>query len=152
MRESSSPLADQSRFVQQSRLFCLQAVFAIRGSAFYWRISLHHADHHSSAPHLAETSILGHGCLPLHQWSAHPLPGSHILSNASQRRFRSNNTCWSHVGRPDLDASIDEAHLRAQALYHSLHKLLTLPAETVVLPGHTSTPVSFDSVPLMTTP
>jgi hypothetical protein len=30
-------------------------------------------------------------------------------------------------------------------------KLLALPAETIVLPGRTSTPVPFDGVPIMTT-
>jgi len=55
------------------------------------------------------------------------------------------------VGRPDLDADADEAQGRASALYHSLHKLLTLPSETLVLPGHTSTPVAFDGVPLTAT-
>ena len=55
------------------------------------------------------------------------------------------------VGRPDLGAGSEEAQARAEALYHSLHKLLALPSETIVLPGHTSLPISFDSVPIMTT-
>jgi glyoxylase-like metal-dependent hydrolase (beta-lactamase superfamily II) len=54
------------------------------------------------------------------------------------------------VGRPDLDASQEETQARAEALYHSLHKLLALSAETVVLPGHTSTPIPFDGIPIMT--
>jgi len=49
------------------------------------------------------------------------------------------------VGRPDLDASIDEAHARAEALYESLRRLLRdVPREAVVLPGHTSRPAPFD--------
>lgn len=55
------------------------------------------------------------------------------------------------VGRPDLEADADEARGRASALYHSLHKLLTLSLDTLVLPGHTSTPVAFDGVPLTAT-
>ncbi len=55
------------------------------------------------------------------------------------------------VGRPDLDASPEEAQARAEALYHSLHKLLALPAETLVLAGHTNTPTHFDGVPVMAT-
>ncbi len=55
------------------------------------------------------------------------------------------------IGRPDLDASQEEAAARADALYHSLQKLLTLPSSTLVLAGHTSTPVPFDGVPVMTT-
>ncbi|GLV56843.1 hypothetical protein KDH_36820 [Dictyobacter sp. S3.2.2.5] len=55
------------------------------------------------------------------------------------------------IGRPDLEANKTEALLRAHALYQSLHRLLALPADTLVLPGHTSAPVPFDGVPLMTT-
>jgi len=55
------------------------------------------------------------------------------------------------VGRPDLDASPQEAQARARALYHSLHMLLAHPAETLVLAGHTSTPTPFDRVPIKAT-
>jgi glyoxylase-like metal-dependent hydrolase (beta-lactamase superfamily II)/rhodanese-related sulfurtransferase len=55
------------------------------------------------------------------------------------------------VGRPDLVASTKEAEQRAHLLYQSLHRLQTLPSNTVVLPGHTGTPVPFDHVPLMAT-
>jgi glyoxylase-like metal-dependent hydrolase (beta-lactamase superfamily II) len=55
------------------------------------------------------------------------------------------------VGRPDLDASPDEAQARARALYHSLHTLLALPSETLVLAGHTSVPTPFDGLPIMAT-
>ena len=52
------------------------------------------------------------------------------------------------IGRPDLHASVQEARTRSALLYHSLHKLLALPAETLVLPGHASQPVAFDGVPI----
>jgi glyoxylase-like metal-dependent hydrolase (beta-lactamase superfamily II)/rhodanese-related sulfurtransferase len=55
------------------------------------------------------------------------------------------------VGRPDLEADEQQARLRATALYHSLHKLLALPWDTLVLPGHTSTPVPFDDIPIAAT-
>ncbi len=55
------------------------------------------------------------------------------------------------IGRPDLEANEEQARERATALYHSLHKVLALPAETLVLPGHTSTPVPFDGVPIIST-
>jgi glyoxylase-like metal-dependent hydrolase (beta-lactamase superfamily II)/rhodanese-related sulfurtransferase len=55
------------------------------------------------------------------------------------------------VGRPDLAADADEVRRRASALYTSLHRLLALPPETMVLPGHTSTPVAFDSDPIAAT-
>lgn len=56
------------------------------------------------------------------------------------------------VGRPDLE-SADEASLRehARRLYRSLHRLLALPRGTLVLPGHTASPVPFDGRPLMAT-
>ena len=50
------------------------------------------------------------------------------------------------IGRPDLEADEQQARVRASALYHSLHKLLALPSDTLVLPGHTSTPVPFDGI------
>jgi glyoxylase-like metal-dependent hydrolase (beta-lactamase superfamily II) len=55
------------------------------------------------------------------------------------------------IGRPDLEADEQQAHLRASALYYSLHKILALPSDTLVLPGHTSTPVPFDGIPIAAT-
>jgi glyoxylase-like metal-dependent hydrolase (beta-lactamase superfamily II) len=52
------------------------------------------------------------------------------------------------VGRPDLEASADEARERARLLWASLRRLAALPPETLVLPGHTSSPVAFDRVPI----
>jgi glyoxylase-like metal-dependent hydrolase (beta-lactamase superfamily II)/rhodanese-related sulfurtransferase len=63
--------------------------------------------------------------------------------------FTGDTLFLSSVGRPDLAASPAEARQRAVALYQSLHRLLTLPAETLVLPGHTANPVPFDGVPFM---
>jgi len=48
------------------------------------------------------------------------------------------------IGRPDLHADEQEARARSSLLYHSLHKLLVLPSETLVLPGHAHQPVPFD--------
>jgi glyoxylase-like metal-dependent hydrolase (beta-lactamase superfamily II)/rhodanese-related sulfurtransferase len=52
------------------------------------------------------------------------------------------------IGRPDLHADEQETRARSISLYHSLHKLLALPSETLVLPGHTSQPVPFDGKPI----
>jgi glyoxylase-like metal-dependent hydrolase (beta-lactamase superfamily II) len=65
--------------------------------------------------------------------------------------FTGDTLFLTGVGRPDLKVDEDEAQARAQALYHSLHKLLTLPGDTQVLPGHTSTPVPFDGLPVVST-
>jgi len=52
------------------------------------------------------------------------------------------------VGRPDLEATPEQAEEKARALRRSLMGLLDLPLETVVLPGHTSEPIPFDGEPL----
>src|SRR5260370_29639927 len=54
------------------------------------------------------------------------------------------------IGRPDLEADEQQARARASALYHSLHKLLALPSDTLVLAGHTSEPEPFDGIPIPT--
>lgn len=48
------------------------------------------------------------------------------------------------VGRPDLKADQAEAVKKARSLYKSLHMILSLNQEIIVLPAHTSKPVSFD--------
>ena len=53
------------------------------------------------------------------------------------------------VGRPDLAATPDEARNRARMLHGSLRRLLELPDDTVILPGHTSAPVVFDGRPIV---
>ena len=54
--------------------------------------------------------------------------------------FTGDTLFLAGVGRPDLEASAGEARARAGLLHDSLQRLLTLPAETLVLPGHTSVP------------
>jgi glyoxylase-like metal-dependent hydrolase (beta-lactamase superfamily II) len=66
-----------------------------------------------------------------------------------QMLFTGDTLFPTGVGRPDLDASPQEAQARARALYYGLHKLLALPAETLVLAGHSSAPTPFDDVPIM---
>lgn len=48
------------------------------------------------------------------------------------------------VGRPDLKADKEEAIKKAAQLYSSLHQLMALPPDTIVLPAHLSHPVAFD--------
>lgn len=55
------------------------------------------------------------------------------------------------VGRPDLEANADEASRRAGALHWSLRRVLTLPSETLILPGHVSEPIPFTDEPLVAT-
>jgi glyoxylase-like metal-dependent hydrolase (beta-lactamase superfamily II) len=62
--------------------------------------------------------------------------------------FTGDTLFLTSIGRPDLHASVQEARTRSALLYRSLHKLLALPSETLVLPGHASQPVAFDGVPI----
>jgi glyoxylase-like metal-dependent hydrolase (beta-lactamase superfamily II) len=52
------------------------------------------------------------------------------------------------VGRPDLEATPEGTREKAHALFGSVRRLLDLPCQTLVLPGHTSEPVPFDGAPL----
>jgi glyoxylase-like metal-dependent hydrolase (beta-lactamase superfamily II) len=58
--------------------------------------------------------------------------------------FTGDTLFTTAVGRPDLDADLEGAKARAKTLYSSLQRILTLPSETLILPGHTSEPVAFD--------
>lgn len=62
--------------------------------------------------------------------------------------FTGDTLFLSAVGRPDLHADPDAARTRSHLLYASLQRLLALPNDTLVLPGHTSEPVAFDGAPL----
>ncbi len=57
----------------------------------------------------------------------------------------------SGVGRPDLEASPEEARARALLLHRSLEQLFALDPSLLVLPAHTSHPVPFDRVPVAVT-
>ena len=52
------------------------------------------------------------------------------------------------VGRPDLEASVEESRERARALHRSLRRIEGLPASLLVLPCHTSAPIPFDGRPV----
>ncbi len=62
--------------------------------------------------------------------------------------FTGDTLFLTSVGRPDLEATPEQAAGKARALHRSLLRLLDLPPATVVLPGHTSEPVPFDGTPL----
>src|SRR5207248_8546929 len=65
--------------------------------------------------------------------------------------FTGDTLFLAAVGRPDLEASAEQARRRAHALHASLQRLVALPPETVVLPAHTSEPVAFDGRPISAT-
>jgi glyoxylase-like metal-dependent hydrolase (beta-lactamase superfamily II) len=55
------------------------------------------------------------------------------------------------VGRPDLEATPEGAREKVHSLHASLHRLLKMDPETLVLPGHTGSPVPFDGEPVAST-
>jgi glyoxylase-like metal-dependent hydrolase (beta-lactamase superfamily II) len=65
--------------------------------------------------------------------------------------FTGDTLFLTGVGRPDLDASPEEARARARLLHGSLQRLQRLPSETLILPGHTSAPAAFDGQPIAAT-
>ena len=65
-----------------------------------------------------------------------------------QALFTGDTLFIAGVGRPDLQASPDETRERAKVLYRSLRRLLELPEETLVFPGHASEPPAFDRKPI----
>lgn len=67
---------------------------------------------------------------------------SYLLDD--QAVFTGDTLFLDGVGRPDLDASAEEAQERADLLYDSVNRLLQLPGQTLVLPGHTSQDIRFD--------
>ncbi len=131
-----------------------------------------HADHLSRSRQLAERS----GAmlfLPDQQQVAFPYTALHDGDTLATPHMRltalhtpghtSESTCYvlntaillsgdtlfpTGVGRPDLHADAREARARASLLSQSLHRLLALPPETLLLPGHTSQPVPFDGKPI----
>jgi glyoxylase-like metal-dependent hydrolase (beta-lactamase superfamily II) len=65
--------------------------------------------------------------------------------------FTGDTLFLAAVGRPDLEASAEQARRRAHVLHASLQRLVALPPEAVVLPAHTSEPVAFDGRPISAT-
>lgn len=52
------------------------------------------------------------------------------------------------VGRPDLEASPEQARTRALLLHGSLQRIFSLDPRLLVLPAHTSAPTAFDENPV----
>ena len=63
--------------------------------------------------------------------------------------FTGDTLFLGSVGRPDLESGRQDAERRGRDLYVSLRRILALPPSTLVLPGHTASPVPFDGMPLV---
>ncbi|HMO59145.1 MAG TPA: MBL fold metallo-hydrolase [Roseiflexaceae bacterium] len=93
---------------------------------------------------------LGAARLTVLQTPGHtPESVTYLLDNRAI--FTGDTLFLAAVGRPDLHADAAGARAKAHALYQSLQRLLALPPETLVLPGHTSAPVAFNHVPIVAT-
>jgi glyoxylase-like metal-dependent hydrolase (beta-lactamase superfamily II) len=66
----------------------------------------------------------------------------------SEALFTGDTLFLSGVGRPDLETTAPGARQRAEQLHASLQRLVKLPAETIILPGHTNQAADFDGIPL----
>lgn len=75
-----------------------------------------------------------------------PESASYLLDGAAL--FTGDTLFLSAVGRPDLGVDTQAAREKARALHASLQRLLGLPPDTLVLPGHTSEPPAFDRRPV----
>ena len=67
---------------------------------------------------------------------------SYLLNN--QILFSGDLLFLNGVGRPDLKSSDEIARQKTIKLYRSLQKVLNLPEDILVLPGHFHQPVQFD--------
>jgi glyoxylase-like metal-dependent hydrolase (beta-lactamase superfamily II) len=66
--------------------------------------------------------------------------------------FTGDTLFLSGVGRPDLEGrGGEDARRNARLLHESIGRLLRLPSDTLVLPGHVSDPILFDHRPLAAT-
>ena len=98
--------------------------------------------------HDGETITVGTAQLVALHTPGHTLESTSYLLN-DRVLFTGDTLFLEAVGRPDLEASPEETRIRAHLLYESLQRLLTLSPDTMVLPGHTSTPPAFDGRPLV---
>ncbi len=96
-----------------------------------------------TAVHDNETLEIGAAQVKALHTPGHTLESTSYLIN-DEALITGDTLFLAAVGRPDLKADPEQSRRRAHRLYSSLQRLLALPAETLVLPGHASQPVAFD--------
>jgi glyoxylase-like metal-dependent hydrolase (beta-lactamase superfamily II) len=150
-----------------------QQLAAARGWTITHVLDTHvHADHVSRARlladatgatlHLPEQDRVTYPFTPIHDGDVLPIGSSRLVAMHTPGHTLESTSCYlddtalftgdtlflAGVGRPDLEASPEHARQRARMLHASLACLMALPPETVILPGHTSTPAPFDGQPI----
>ena len=101
----------------------------------------HHVLHEGSEIHF------GTSCLRALRTPGHTLESMSFL--VDDRWLLTGDTLFpTAVGRPDLEASAEQARERALLLHGSLHRLLGLDPDLLVLATHASGPVAFDRRPV----
>ncbi len=109
------------------------------------------AGHRVAAPFtaLADGQTIAVGAaqlIVLHTPGHTPESSCYLLDGAAL--FTGDTLFLAAVGRPDLHTSTAGAREQAQALYHSLQRVLHLDPNILALPGHTSEPVAFNGQPV----
>jgi glyoxylase-like metal-dependent hydrolase (beta-lactamase superfamily II) len=97
-----------------------------------------------------DTLSIGSSRITTMRTPGHTLESSSYLLDGKVL-FSGDTLFLGGVGRPDLEADVDEARERAQLLYASLQRVTALPPETLILPGHTNEPAPFDQRPIAAT-
>jgi glyoxylase-like metal-dependent hydrolase (beta-lactamase superfamily II)/rhodanese-related sulfurtransferase len=77
----------------------------------------------------------------------HTLESSCYLVN-DELLFTGDTLFVDGIGRPDLNTTPEESARKATMLYHSLQRLLAFADDTIIMPGHTSSPVEFNNIPI----
>ena len=104
----------------------------------------HQALHDGDQVHVGSATITAFGT-PGHT------PESTCYRLGDRVIFTGDTLFLGAVGRPDLEATNDQAAARARPLHASLTRILALSDRTLVLPGHTDRPVPFDRRPVAAT-
>ena len=100
--------------------------------------------------HDGDTFSIGSSQITALHTPGHTLESTSYLLDG-KALFTGDTLFLSSVGRPDLEASPEQARARARLLHASLARLTALPPEAVILPGHTSEPAPFDDHPISAT-
>ena len=91
--------------------------------------------------------IVGTSVLVAYRTPGHTLESTSYMLN--DEAVFTGDTLFTHgVGRPDLHANQEGTRARARELFRSLKRLRSLRHSLLVLPGHASEPIPFDSRPI----